>query len=71
MVDRCVCFNRTFSEIKEISDKYNIKTISELKKYITFGENCRLCIPYVELMLKTGKTEFEPVNFEDKYREND
>lgn len=37
----------------------NINTFEELKKYITFGENCRLCIPYVELMIKTGRTEFE------------
>ena len=63
MVDRCVCFNRTFSEMKEISKKYNLKTISELKKYITYGENCKLCIPYIELMLKTGKTEFGPIDF--------
>ena len=64
MVDRCICFNRTFSEIKIIADKHNIKSISELKKCITFGENCKLCIPYVELMLKTGEIEFEPINFE-------
>jgi hypothetical protein len=65
MVDRCICFNRTFSEMKEIAAKNNVKTITELKKYITFGENCKLCIPYVELMLKTGKTEFEPIIFDE------
>jgi len=37
----------------------NINTFEELKKYITFGENCRLCLPYVELMIKTGRIEFE------------
>ncbi len=63
MVDRCVCFNIKFSEMKEIAAKNNAKTITELKKYIIFGENCKLCIPYIELMLKTGKTEFEPMNF--------
>jgi len=63
MVDRCVCFNITFSEMKEIAAKNKVKTITELKKYIVFGENCKLCIPYVELILKTGETKFEPMNF--------
>jgi hypothetical protein len=65
MVDRCVCFDIKFSEMKEIAEKNNVKTITVLKKFITFGENCKLCIPYVELMLKTGKTEFEPIIFDE------
>jgi bacterioferritin-associated ferredoxin len=59
MVDRCVCFNRFFSEMQQVMIHNNIKTFEELKKYITFGENCSLCVPYVELMIKTGRTEFE------------
>ena len=66
MVDRCLCFNKKFSQIKEIVDKNNIRDITELKKYVLFGDNCRLCLPYVERMLKTGKTEFEPMFFDER-----
>jgi len=65
MVDRCVCFDKKFSEMKRVSEKYGLKSVEELKHYFTFGENCKLCIPYVELMLKTGKTEFEPIDIKD------
>jgi len=63
MVDRCVCFDKTFTEMKKVIDKHNITTLDELKKYFIFGENCRICLPYVELVLSSGKTEFEPINF--------
>jgi hypothetical protein len=69
MVDRCVCFDKKFSEMKLTAEKNNIKDINELKKYFLFGENCRLCIPYVELMLNTGKTEFEPMAFNKESNE--
>ena len=63
MVDRCECFEKTFAEMKMLIEKHNIKTLDELRKYFIFGENCRTCLPYVELVLSTGKTEFEPINF--------
>ncbi len=59
MVDRCVCFNRLFSQMQQVMVQNNIKTFEELKQHITFGESCRLCVPYVKLMIKTGRTEFE------------
>jgi len=62
MVTKCVCYDKLFSEMKLISEKYGLKNIQELKEHFLFGENCKLCLPYVELMLKTGKTEFEPMN---------
>ena len=62
MVDRCVCYNRLFSEMKNIIDRNNLNSIDELKNHILFGLNCSLCIPYVELIFKTGKTEFEVIN---------
>jgi hypothetical protein len=37
-----------------------LKSPEELKQHLRFGENCRLCIPFVKLMIKTGRTEFEP-----------
>ncbi len=66
MVTKCVCNDNLFSDMKAVSDRYGLKTVTDLKEYIVFGENCKFCLPYVELMLKTGKTEFEPMfNFED------
>ena len=38
-----------------------LMTFDELKKHISFGENCKLCMPYIKLMIQTGKTEFEPI----------
>lgn len=59
IVDRCICFNRLFSEMKQVMTDNNLTTFEELKQHITFGENCRLCVPYVKMMIKTGKKEFE------------
>ena len=59
MVDRCVCYNKTFSFLQQIAIKNNTTNLEKLHEFVQFGENCRLCIPYIEPMLKTGKTEFE------------
>lgn len=50
--------------MKEIIDDFKLTSIDELKKHIEFAENCRLCVPYIDLVFKTGKTEFEPIKFE-------
>ncbi len=63
MVDRCVCFDKTFAEMKEVIDAEGITTFEKLKERLTFAENCNICVPYVELVIKTGKTSFEPMNF--------
>jgi len=47
--------------MKKTADKYELKSINELKECIEFGNNCQFCHPYIERMLKTGETEFEPV----------
>lgn len=65
MVTKCVCYDKLFSEMKLISEKYGLQSVGELKQYFLFGQNCKLCLPYVELMLKTGKTEFEPIDIKD------
>lgn len=61
MVDRCICFNKKFSELKLLIDKYDLKSVDELRRYFIFGENCQTCIPYIEKIFDTGKTEFKPV----------
>ncbi len=67
MVTKCVCSDKLFSEMKAVSEKYGLKTLNELKEYIQFAENCKFCIPYIEMMLKTGETEFEPVFFNENF----
>lgn len=58
MVTRCVCFNRTFKELKKIARKHRVATLEELQTHVRFGMNCRRCHPYVRRMLRTGETVF-------------
>lgn len=58
-VTKCVCFDITFEEMKSIMKKNNIKTLEELKEIKALSGNCKLCLPYIIEMIKTGKTEFE------------
>ncbi len=60
MVIKCVCSDILFSEMKKIAEKHGVSSTDKLREYVTFGVNCKLCLPYVEKMLKTGETEFEP-----------
>ena len=47
--------------MKKIAEKHSVCSPDKLREYVTFGVNCKLCLPYVEKMLKTGDTEFQPV----------
>lgn len=58
-VTKCICFDTTFEEMKEIMVANNIRTIDELRKIKTVASNCRLCVPYIERMIETGETSFE------------
>lgn len=59
-INRCLCHNRSFEEIKTYAHKYDIHTIEELQSRKICSCGCRICLPYVEKMLKTGETSFEP-----------
>lgn len=59
MVTHCLCYNRSFAELKAIADRCGVKSIEQLQEHIDFGLNCRLCHPYVRKMLETGETVFE------------
>lgn len=61
MVDKCVCSDRKFSDMKSIIDREKISTIEGLRRRIMFGINCGLCLPYISMIFTTGKTEFEPI----------
>ena len=58
MVTRCVCFNVSFADLKEVAQEDGITDIDALRQVILCGANCRFCVPYIERMLRTGETEF-------------
>lgn len=55
-VDRCICHNVTFSELKKLADS-GMRDIDELSKRTGCGTGCGMCIPYIRVMLKTGITD--------------
>jgi NAD(P)H-nitrite reductase large subunit len=56
-VNRCICFRRSFAELKQIAQAKGAKTVEELQQHALFGRSCLMCLPYVEYMLATGETE--------------
>lgn len=60
LVNRCICHNKTFSEIKEFAEQEEITEVSELREIDYCSNNCRMCEPYLKLMFETGEIAFEP-----------
>ena len=59
-VDRCVCHDVLFEQIKERAEKEGISTIEELQALEICSTKCRMCLPYIEMMFETGETKFRP-----------
>ena len=57
-IDRCVCSNRTFAELRAAADASRARSIAELQTHVEFGRRCGLCRPYVRRMLATGEVIF-------------
>jgi len=57
-IDKCICSNITFSELRKIAISNNADDINKLQEIVDVAKNCRLCVPYLKEMLKTGETEF-------------
>ena len=60
-IDRCYCYQQRFSTLKRIAEETGADSVESLQSHVQFGENCRLCHPYVRRMLKTGQTVFHDV----------
>lgn len=60
-VNRCICHQISFSDIKTIADARGLTTVHELKAEKICSTNCRLCEPYIRKLLQTGKTSFQPI----------
>ena len=61
IIDRCSCFQQTFAELKDIAEAQEIRTLEALQEVVCFGEQCKLCHPYVRRMLRTGVTIFHEI----------
>jgi len=59
-ISRCICHNRSFEAIKAYAEQHNIDTVKELQELNICSCGCRMCLPYVEKILETGKTSFKP-----------
>jgi len=59
MVTQCVCYDVQFADLKRVMAETGASTVEELQKHIEFGENCQLCLQYVQKMMETGQTEFD------------
>ena len=60
-IDRCVCYQKTFSLLKEVAHSHKCATIEELQKEVLFGKQCKMCHVYVRRMLSTGEVVFSEV----------
>ncbi len=60
LVTKCICHSREFTEVKEYAEENGYKSVEELQSDKFCSCSCGLCIPYIELMLETGETKFEP-----------
>jgi len=60
-VTKCVCYDTTFEEMKEIMQKNNLTTVDELREIKPVALNCKLCLPYINKMIETGETRFEVI----------
>jgi bacterioferritin-associated ferredoxin len=65
-IDRCVCYGRTFAELKEVAEATGAESVEALQEHVVFGHNCQMCHPYVRRMLQTGETAFDRVVSDDE-----
>ncbi|TVQ51065.1 MAG: hypothetical protein EA377_13380 [Phycisphaerales bacterium] len=55
MVDRCVCFDVSFRQLKQQADERDAD-FDELQRAFGCGRGCGMCVPYIKEMLRTGET---------------
>lgn len=59
-VNRCVCHEISFREILEYAKIHGLTTAKELQRAHICSTQCKLCLPYVKMVLETEETAFEP-----------
>lgn len=66
-VNRCVCFDASFDRIKAIADAGG--GLLAAHQQTGCGARCGLCIPYIQVMLKTGETDL-PIMWSDDFAQH-
>ena len=51
--------------MKDAAVATNASSVEALQQYVEFGQQCRLCHPYVRRMLRTGETVFSHIVTDD------
>ncbi|MFH5831250.1 hypothetical protein ACG2F4_06150 [Halalkalibaculum sp. DA3122] len=59
-VEKCICHKRTFQEIKDYARRKGYQDVKSLQAEKYCSCQCGFCIPYIEMVLETGETVFEP-----------
>ncbi len=54
-IKRCVCFNKTFKDLKDSG----LETVEQIASEYGCTTGCGLCREYIRRMLETGEVEFE------------
>jgi bacterioferritin-associated ferredoxin len=65
-VNRCLCFDVSFERLKTIADRTG-GGLLEAHRQTGCGARCGLCLPYIQVMLKTGQTDL-PVMWAEEFR---
>lgn len=63
-IDRCVCFNIRFADLKQKLDE-RPASMDQIARRFGCGSCCGLCRPYIERMLETGQTVFSEILHQD------
>ena len=63
-VDRCVCHKVRFETLLEMSQRVG-RDMGALAKETQCGNGCGMCVPYIQLMLATGRTSLPVMRPED------
>ena len=61
VIDRCICFNKSFRSILDDSIKCNITSLKELQETKNICNKCCMCNPYLDEAFETGETKFERI----------
>jgi len=59
-IDRCVCTNQTFEQLKELADAEGLDA-DGLSEACGAGGCCGLCGPYIRKTLETGQIVFHHI----------
>ena len=57
-VYRCLCYPHTFIDLKQLIEAESLTTVPQITERTGCGSGCGLCLPYLELLLRTGETAF-------------